>query len=438
MAKFLLATWEGGGVMPPELGLARRLIARGHAVRVLADPVVEPAARAAGCDFSAWSRAPHRRSLAVEEEFLRDWEYRTPFGALGNVIDACMCGPAALFAADTLAVLDQHPVDAMLVDFMVLGAGIAAESRQLPYATLMPNIYLRPAPGLPAFGPGLAPARGPLGRLRDRLLNAAGRLIWRRGLPPVNRARADLGLGPLPEIFAQHDRAQRVLVMTARAFDFEASELPPNVRYVGPILDDPAWAGADFVLPWPADNRDPLVLVSLSSTPQGQVGVLQRVVDALCDMPVRAVVTLGPALQADAVRSRAANVVCVAKAPHTALLREASAVISHCGHGTAIKALAAGVPLVCMPMGRDQNENAARISERGAGLRIRPGASIAAIRSALQRVLSEPRFAQGARALREAMAREADAEDVVAEVENMLQAPAHKAASRDGDAAAAP
>jgi nucleoside-diphosphate-sugar epimerase len=54
------------------MGVVRRLRARGHEVRVLADPSVEPAARAAGVDFSPWVRAPFKRSLAPEEDFLRD------------------------------------------------------------------------------------------------------------------------------------------------------------------------------------------------------------------------------------------------------------------------------------------------------------------------------------------------------------------------------
>ena len=55
---FLLTTWQGGGNVPPELGLARRLIGAGHRVRVLSEPTVEPDARAVGCSFTPWPTAP--------------------------------------------------------------------------------------------------------------------------------------------------------------------------------------------------------------------------------------------------------------------------------------------------------------------------------------------------------------------------------------------
>src|SRR5262245_26636949 len=115
MKRYLLATWEGGGVVPPEMGLARRLAARGHEVRVLADPSVEPAARAAGCAFSPWVSAPHRRSLAPEDDLLRDWEL-TPLQLFARMLDVFLCGPADRFAADTLDVLGRHPADVVLAD----------------------------------------------------------------------------------------------------------------------------------------------------------------------------------------------------------------------------------------------------------------------------------------------------------------------------------
>jgi hypothetical protein len=34
---FLLATFEGGGSVPPMIGVAEKLIARGHRVRVMSD-----------------------------------------------------------------------------------------------------------------------------------------------------------------------------------------------------------------------------------------------------------------------------------------------------------------------------------------------------------------------------------------------------------------
>ena len=50
--RYLMAFWDGGGLVPPLLGIAKRLIARGHSVHVLSDPTVEAKALAAGCTFA--------------------------------------------------------------------------------------------------------------------------------------------------------------------------------------------------------------------------------------------------------------------------------------------------------------------------------------------------------------------------------------------------
>jgi UDP:flavonoid glycosyltransferase YjiC (YdhE family) len=79
-----------------------------------------------------------------------------------------------------------------------------------------------------------------------------------------------------------------------------------------------------------------------------------------------------------------------------------------------IKALAAGVPVIAMPLGRDQLDNAARVTHHGAGLKLKPKASADAIAKALRRVLDEPSFAANAERLAAAIAVET-ARDLAAE-----------------------
>ena len=162
--RFLVAMIDGGGTVPPTLGVAAGLVRRGHRVRVLADPTVEPAARAAGCAFTSWRTAPHFNSLAEQTALIGSMESRNPVGQFRAARDLLISGPADRFAADVLTTLDRHPADAILADTVIPGILIGAEAAGLPTAALMPNIYLRPTPGLPMFGTGWRPASGPLGR----------------------------------------------------------------------------------------------------------------------------------------------------------------------------------------------------------------------------------------------------------------------------------
>jgi UDP:flavonoid glycosyltransferase YjiC (YdhE family) len=82
-----------------------------------------------------------------------------------------------------------------------------------------------------------------------------------------------------------------------------------------------------------------------------------------------------------------------------------------------LKALAAGVPVVALPLGRDQLDNAARVAHHGAGLRLKPKASPEAIAKALRRVLDEPSFAANAERLAAAIAAETAEDRAVVELE---------------------
>jgi hypothetical protein len=102
------------------------------------------------------------------------------------------------------------------------------------------------------------------------------------------------------------------------------------------------------------------VLVGLSSTVMRQEGLLQRAADALGQLPVRGLVTTGPAVD-PAVISAPDNVTVTRWVRHADVLPHCSAVITHGGHGTVMKALIAGVPLIVVPLGRDQPDNAGRV-----------------------------------------------------------------------------
>jgi MGT family glycosyltransferase len=415
MSRFLLAAWDGGGAVPPELGVVRRLVDRGHDVRVLGDPTLRPQALACGASFAPWVRAPHRVSGHASEDVVKDWEVRNPLTGLRRVRDRLLAGPAAAMATDTAEQIIAFSPDVLLADYFMFGAMVAGQASRLPVAALVPNIWSLPVRGVPPIGGGFPLAKGVPGRLRDAALVAVTNRIFAKGLPTLNGARAEHRLPPLTSFYDQVLTADRILVLTSPTFDYASAFVPQNVRYVGPVFDDPTWAE-----PWtppPGDAR-PLVLVSLSSTFQDQGRLLQRIIDALSTLPVRAVLTTGPAVDPESLRA-ATNVDVLCSAPHGPILQRASFVITHCGHGTTLKALGAGVPLLCIPMGRDQDDTAARVVHHGAGVRLPRSASTAAIRDAATRVLEGDEYRRAAQRLATAIDAERDPTGLVSAVESL-------------------
>ncbi|MEV5827493.1 glycosyltransferase [Spirillospora sp. NPDC052242] len=412
---FLFALWAGGGAVPPALSIVRALRDRGHGVRVLADRSLHDGVAAAGGEPIAWTTAPQGDTSDPATDVIKDFETRTPLGEFARLRDRIVCGPAADYARDTLAELRARPADVLVAEYVLLGALTAGEAAGVPVASLVTTIYPLPAPGAPPFGPAFAPATGALGRARDRL--AGGLMVkpWAKGLPALNAARAASGLAPVDSVVDAFGRVDRCLVLSPRALDYPGRRFPANVRHVGPRLDDPAWAGAEPELP-PGDA--PLALVSLSSSFMNQRRPLERIAEALGTLPVRGLLTTGPAVDPRTIRAPG-NVLVVGTAPHGPVLRQAAVTITHAGHGTAVKSLAAGVPLVCIPQGRDQNEVARHVQHTGAGITVRKNASPRAIARAVGRVLDDPAFRRAAERMAAEIAAETAADGAVAEIESL-------------------
>lgn len=127
---------------------------------------------------------------------------------------------------------------------------------------------------------------------------------------------------------------------------------------------------------------------------------LQRAVTALGTLPVRGLVTTGPAIDPDQIAAPE-GVTVVRSAPHRQVLAHTDVLVTHGGHGTVMKGLLAGVPIVCMPTGRDQPDNAARLVHRGAGVKISKKASPAKIAAAIEHVLDDASFQSAAARLGE-------------------------------------
>ncbi len=409
--RFLFTHWEGGGNTPPMLALARRLVKRGHAVRVLGDPCNKDEVEATGASFVSWNRAPRRADKSVASDPLRDWEVKSPPAMIARLRDRLFVGPSLAQAQDVLTELERFPADAIITSEMLFGPMVAAESAGIPCVALSANVYLFPRPGVPPFGPGLLPASNAAGRVRDWIIRTIAMRAFGKGAAAFNATRAALGLAPVRHPFDQLQRLSCHLVLTSAAFDFQSTTPSPQIVYAGPELEDPAWT-APWRSPWSPDDRRPLVLVGFSTTFQNQGDALRRAIEALAALDVRAVVTAGPSIDIGALPS-APNVHVCQSAPHSELLREAAVVITHAGHGTVIRALAAGVPLVCMPMGRDQNDTAARVVYHGAGVRMNPGAAPVKIRRAVSDILAAPRYRERARALGPQIVRDAEGSPAV-------------------------
>jgi len=318
---YLFVMWAGGGNVGPFFCLAERLRADGHTVRAVATASLRGRLTDAGVDLVG-----------------------APEGWLPG-------------AADVVRAAGAHPPDVVVVDYMLTDALGGAEQVARPTVALVHTLYLALlADGVPHPMGMAGPAEA------------------------LNPARTAAGLSPLASLADLLDAVDLVLVAAPRALD-APGEVPGNVMYAGPLLEGPGpdagWA--------PPAGSGPLVVVSLGTAgdPAQEAPVLRRIAAALADLPVRAFVTLPAAIGAGDLGPVAGNVTLSGYVRHAAVLPHADLLVTHAGLGSVVNALAHGVPMVALPLDREQPDNARALVRAGAGVALDPAAPADEIRAAV-------------------------------------------------------
>jgi MGT family glycosyltransferase len=357
VSRILAYTAPSHGQLFPLIPILEELRRRGHevALRTLASEV--EAMRDLG--FEAKPLAAEIEALAMD-----DWRAGNPGGAL--VRAAGTIGARAPHDARDLhkAIGEERP-DAILVDVLAWGALSAAEAWGGPWACCCQFPLPLPSRTGPPNGPGLPPARGPLGQIRDRLAQPLFRAGFDRlFLPRLNPLRAELGLGPLAHTEQVFLAPPLLLYMTAEPFEYPRPDWPPRIVMVGPC----PWEPAGELPAELAGIGAPLVLVTTSTEFQDDGRLVRTALEALAGEKLHVVATL-PSASATGLRVPD-NATVLPFAPHTPILRRSACAITHGGMGATQKALALGVPVCAVPFGRDQPEVARRVEVAGVGSRL--------------------------------------------------------------------
>ena len=297
--------------------------------------------------------------------------------------------------------LRAQGVDLVIADQMEAAGGLVAAHLGLPFVSVACALPVDREPRVPLPVMHWGAATDPAGlqmnqgseRVYDWLMRPHAEVIARHaaafGLPP--RTRLDQCLSPSLEI-----------AQTVPGFDFPREAAPATLHAVGPLRGATTAEDAlDRHAPGLADDR-PFVFASLGTLQGGRFRLFRRIARACRAEGVQLLAAHCDRLdvrQAEALRRAGATWV-TGFAPQRAAIARADVVVTHAGLNTVMDALAAGKPMLALPIAFDQPGCAARVVHAGVGLRLFPGLmTTRAIRQALRRLLDEPRFALAARAL---------------------------------------
>lgn len=331
----LFVTVDAGGNLPPALNIAREIVRRGGGARFLGHEPQRASIEAAGFRFEPVQQGRPYDAVAP----------RTTLSALREL--------TAVFAdrgigADAIRAAKAEPTDIVIVDCLLLGALKVLMDEDVPTVMLVHTLW--------SFFQ--QEVRGPIGA--------------------IMRMRG---------IHMRRVLESPVLSLVTVRTDFEPPSRMPHpagLRHVGVI-----WQG----VPRNACpvSGPPRVLVSLSTTRfPDQDKVLQKILDGLDGLDIEAIVTTGPAVDPAQLRAPA-NTTIHRYLDHGEILPDASLVIGHGGHGTAVRALSYGVPLLVIPMHplMDQPAIGRVVTRLGAGRMLPKSAKPNMIRATVTELLAD-------------------------------------------------
>ncbi len=398
MAIYLLAANPIHGHVGPILQVARQLVAAGHGVTVLTGRRFRAGVEATGADFAALTgradfddREP-ATYLPDRDRYrgVRQAEYdiRTIF--VETIPDQYRT---------IVPLIERLRPDAVLVDGAFAGVLplIAQTANRPPVLALGVTPLTQTSRDVAPHGLALHPPRHAGDRVRYAVMGAAARrAVFGRTQRAAREAYAACGASLQDFILDASRRYDRFLQTGPAALEYPRGDLAENTAFVGVLPQAPAtgpmpewWDDLDgerrvvHVTQGTIDNRDLTRLI-------------RPTLDALADAEVLVIATAG-GRDPDAIGPLPRNARVARYLSYDALLPRTSVVVTNGGFGGVQAALAHGVPLVVAGGTEDKPEVAARVAYAGAGVDLRTGTpDAAAVRTAVDRVLTQPEFGTAA------------------------------------------
>ena len=361
MSRFLvLATAGAGGDLQPLLAVGTGLSARGHDVMFAGDGSV--AAELEGSDEECLVLPPEHDLGPVLGGAIRESMSLPDAASQAALIRGRIEAWSSNLAQPVRDLIRDLRPDVLVTSLFGAGvAGIASRELPLPWVVVNSTFYIGPNPPR-ALAEDFTP----------------------RPIPLVQYLGSEL------------DNATLVLHATDRHFDMDFDGLPHNHEYVGPLI----WERPSSPPTYLGEEGDPWVLVTVSTQTTEALPVVEAALRALADRPVRVVATLGAGAVAAESLAAPVNARVAPFVPHGPVLEHSLLMVSHAGHGSVMKALLHGVPMVLVPWGADQPGVAARAARLGAAEVVQRERLLEApdeIAAALDLVLDDPIFGESAR-----------------------------------------
>lgn len=350
--------------------LIAELVQRGDRVIVYAVEPFRQAVEATGAVYRSYDNAQALIPPAHE-------------GGLFSVMDYLASASEALLPS-LLDELRSAPPDYLLVDAMSLWGNLTQQILDLPTVTYSTTFVTHPQ---------MSPEQ-----LIKMSYQQLPKEVMLNGIDALHHyfertQRLDRQYGTQsPNIVQAFSNSQELnILFTSREFHPQGEQFDEaRYKFVGPSIGQRAEM---IEFPFEQLSDASLVYVSLGTIFNERPDFYQACFDALGDLPVQVVLSVGDKVDQDTLGTAPANFMVYAHVPQLEILQRAVLFITHGGINSASEGLFYGVPLLVMPQHGDQFLVASQVAESGAGQILPAAQAVAdALRGLSMQIISDPQF----------------------------------------------
>ncbi len=425
MSSILIATFPAHGHVTPLLTVADALVARGDRVRFLTGARFAGVVEGSGAEHLP---LPAEADFDDRQDLRELFPERTGLKGVKSLafdVENVFVRPGRAQYEAVMAAHAAQPADVVLADPALVGAAlllghpIGARPQVVVCGVVPLPISSRDtAP----YGMGLTPLRGPVGRLRNAVLNAVvARTVFPGAEHLADQAHRQVHGTPLPFPVLDWPRhADAIVQFTVPEFEYPRSDAPATLSFAGPIS---ATGSRAALPPWWGDLDGSRTVVHVT---QGTIAnrdyrqVIAPTLEGLAGDDDILIVASTGGRPLDTLPPLPPNARAAQYLPYDQLLPLTDVYVTNGGYGGVQYALRYGVPIVTSSGQEDKPEVAGRVSWSGVGRRIRSATPTpAAVRKAVRTVLDDPRYRDRAQQVSRSMAQASGIQGLTQIVDNL-------------------
>ncbi len=356
-----LATFGSHGDLHPFLAIARELRRRGHHPVIATVGLYKNYVETAGFEF-------RQMRFALDERRLTELIRKVMNGrdGLKFLVRELMMPALPVAYADALSAFVD--VDLVVVHPLAYAARLAAETMKIPWTATK----LVPIGFVSAYDPPTIVPATLLKHLRPLGPAFFGPLLWlmkrdsSRLTEPYDRFRSELGLPPSRNpIFEGGDSPGLILALFSKTLGAAMPDWPPQTVVTGFTFYDGVEHSLPKVLEDFLDTGEPPIVFTLGTAAVHDAGSFYaESAKALKKLGRRGVLLVG-SNSANIPLHLPDTILPVAYAPFSLLFPRSAAIVHQGGVGTTAQAMRSGRPMLIVPFGMDQPDNAERMRRLG-------------------------------------------------------------------------